>query len=152
MTERKIREVFLPVFQRAVEAGCATFMTAYGSVDGTPLTASRRMLKEILREELGFDGFVVTDWDNVRSLITNQHVAEDMEDASAIAATAGNDMIMTTLDFYGAALQGVKNGKVLESDIDDAVRHILTVKFRMELMEKPEKKGRPGCIGCPEHL
>ena len=77
ITERKIREVFLPPFKKAVEAGCATIMTAYGSADGTPFTAHKKIMKDILRGELGFEGFVVTDWDNARSLVRNQRVAEN---------------------------------------------------------------------------
>ena len=149
---RKVREVFLPPFKKAVEAGCATIMTAYGSIDGTPLTADKHLMKEVLRDELGFDGFVVTDWDNVASLVKNQHVAADMEEASVLAAGAGNDMIMTTLGFYDAALAAVRAGKLEESVIDEAVRHILTVKLRMNLFEKPEKSIPRDVIGCAEHL
>lgn len=152
MTYRKLREVFLPPFQKAVEAGCATVMTAYGSIDGTPFTSSPKALKTILRDELGFDGFVVTDWDNVRSLVTNQRVAKDMDEASRLSAVAGNDMIMTTDAFYTSAIKLVESVKLDESVIDDAVRHILTVKFRMGLFEQHEKKGVPGCFGCEEHL
>ncbi len=152
ITYRKMREVLLPPFRKAAEAGCATMMTAYGSIDGTPVTADAHVLKDILRDELGFDGFLVTDWDNVNSLVSKQHVAENTAEASAMAAEAGNDMIMTSLEFYESALKAVKEGRLQESVIDDAVRHILTVKFRMNLFEKYEKKGRPGCFSCPEHL
>ena len=152
ITFRKLREVFLPPFAKAVSAGCATVMTAYGSVDGTPFTASGKAIRTLLRDELGFDGFVVTDWDNVTSLVTNQHVAEDMEQASELAARAGNDMIMVSTAFYEAALRLLREGRLEQSVIDDAVRHILTVKFRMGLFEHPEKTGKPGCIGCEEHL
>lgn len=152
ITFRKLREVFLPPFQKAVEAGCATIMTAYGSIDGTPFTASSKTLKTILRDELGFDGLVVTDWDNVQSLVTNQHVAGDITEASRLAAAAGNDIIMTTSAFYEAVIQLVESGRLDEAVLDDAVRHILTVKFRMGLFERPEKKGKPGCLGCAEHL
>ena len=152
VTERKIREVFLPPFRKAVEAGCATIMTAYGSIDGVPLTASRRILHDILRDELGFDGFVVTDWDNVRSLVTNQHTSPDLEHASVTAVNAGNDMIMVTLDFYDAMLKAIRDGRADMKAVDEAVLHILTIKYKMGLFEKPEKSGKPGCFGCPEHL
>lgn len=152
MTFRKMREVFLPPFEKAVKAGCATIMTAYGSIDGTPFTASKKALRGILKDELGFDGFIVTDWDNVNSLVTNQHVAADIQEASRMAAVAGNDMIMTSSGFYAAAIQLVRDGFLDEKIIDEAVRNILRIKFRMGLFEKPEKKGKPGCIGCAEHL
>ncbi len=152
MTYRKLREVFLPPFQKAVEAGVASIMTAYGSIDGTPFTIDEKSLKHILRDELGFDGFVVTDWDNVNSLVRRQHVCETTEEACVLAANAGNDMIMTSTEFYQAVLNAVRDGQVKEAVLDDAVRHILTIKLRMNLFEKPEKTGRPGCFGCEAHL
>ena len=151
MTYRKLRETFLPPFKKAIDAGCATVMTAYGSIDGTPFTVDKHTMKDILRDELGFDGFVVTDWDNVNSLIRHQYVAQNAEEASAAAAEAGNDMIMRSEEFYEGALEAVRNGKLSEAVIDEAVRNILTMKLRMGLFEKPEKKGVPGCIGCDEH-
>ena len=151
ITERKIREVFLPPFKKAVEAGCATIMTAYGSADGTPFTAHKKVMKDILRGELGFEGFVVTDWDNARSLVRNQRVAARLEDACVKAAEAGNDMIMTTLEFYDAMLNALNAGEADIAAVDEAVLHILTIKYEMGLFERPEKTGRPGCIGCAEH-
>ena len=151
VTSRKVREVFLPPFKKAVDAGCATFMTAYGAVDGTPLTADSHMLRDLLRDELGFDGFVVTDWSNVTSLVTRQHVAANAEEATLLAAQAGNDMIMTSPEFYENAIRLVRAGRLSETVIDEAVRHILTIKERMGLFERPEKTGKPGCIGCGEH-
>lgn len=151
VTERKVREVFLPPFRKAIEAGCATVMTAYGSLDGAPLTANRRMLHDILRNELGFDGFVITDWDNARSLKTNQRVAADMTDACLKTARAGNDMIMFTTEFYPAMLKALREGAVEMALVDEAVEHILTVKFEMELFDRPEKTAPAACIGCEKH-
>lgn len=152
VTERKVREVFLPPFKKAVDAGCATIMTAYGFLDGTPLTADRHILHDILRDELDFEGFVITDWDNTRSLVWLQHIAADYSEASIMAASAGNDMIMTTKEFYQGMLDALRDGKVDISVVDEAVLHILTIKYEMELFEKPEKKGEPGCFGKKEHL
>ncbi|MBQ8094295.1 MAG: glycoside hydrolase family 3 C-terminal domain-containing protein [Clostridia bacterium] len=152
VTERKIREVFLPPFEKAVKAGCATIMTAYGSIDGLPLTINHRILHDILRDELGFNGFVVTDWDNARSLVTRQFVKETIEDAAVAAAQAGNDMIMTSLEYYDAMLNALKCGQADISTVDEAVLHILTIKYEMGLFDRPEKKGRSGCIGCEAHL
>ena len=152
MTYRKLREVFLPPFERAIEAGCATIMTAYGSIDGLPFTADRKTMKEILRDDAGFDGFVVTDWNNCESLMKQQYVAKDMEEAAVLSAKAGNDMIMSTPAFYEEAIKAVNSGKLDVAVVDEAVRHILTMKFRMNLFEKPEKTGVPGCFGCEEHL
>lgn len=152
MTYRKLREVFLPPFEKAVKAGVGSIMTAYGSIDGTPFTIDSVSLRDILRGELGFDGFVVTDWDNVNALVRRQHVAGTVQEASVMAANAGNDMIMTSTQFYDAVIEAVRAGDMEERVLDDAVRHILTVKLRMNLFERPEKAGRPGCIGCAEHL
>ena len=152
ITYRKLKDVFLPPFKRAVDAGCATFMTAYGSIDGEPFNISKKTLTDILRDELGFEGFVVTDWDNVNSLIRNQHVAENITDATRMSLEAGNDMIMTSKEAYEAAIELVKTGKLDEEVINTAVRHILNIKYEMGLFNQPEKKGVPGCIGCVEHL
>ncbi|MCE5236089.1 MAG: glycoside hydrolase family 3 N-terminal domain-containing protein [Clostridiaceae bacterium] len=152
MTYRKLREVFLPPFEKAVRAGCATAMTAYGSIDSTPFTACEKVLRGILKEELGFDGILVTDWDNVQALVTRQFAAANIGEASRMAAEAGNDMVMTSLGFYEAAIALVEKGLLDERVIDDAVRRILRIKLRMGLFEKPEKKGVPGCFACEEHL
>ncbi len=117
VTYRKVREVFLPPFQKAVDAGCATFMTAYGAIDGTPLTADRHMLRDILRDEMGFDGLVVTDWSNVTSLVRNQHVAADGEEASLLAALAGDVMMMNSPEFYECALRLVREGKWMKRSL-----------------------------------
>lgn len=152
ITMRKVRDEFLPPFKKAVDAGVATFMTAYGSLDGVPLTANEKALRGLLREELGFDGFVVTDWDTVNALINRQKVCADHKEASRVAAKSGNDMIMATLEFYKAVIDQVKKGKLDESYLDEAVKHILTIKLRLNLWEKPLKKGIPGSIGCRSHL
>ena len=151
MTFRKLKETFLPPFARAVAAGVATIMTAYGSIDGTPFTASGRALNGILRGELGFRGFVVTDWDNVASLVERQCVAKDLDEASLLAARAGNDMIMTTTGFYESVIRLVESGRLEEATLDDAVRNILRVKVGMGLFERPMDRGTPDCLGCAAH-
>jgi len=151
ITLRKVKEVFLPPFEKAIRAGCATVMTAYGSLDGTPCTLHEELLTGILRDELGFEGFVVTDWDNVQSLVSKQFVCQDLEEASLKAAQAGNDMIMTSLGFYEAALKAVGDGRLPEAVIDRAVERILYIKLRSGLMEHPEKACDASFIGCAEH-
>lgn len=152
VTERKIREVFLRPFRRAIEAGAGTVMTAYGSIDGLPLTTHRRLLTEILKEELGFEGFVVTDWNNIRSLCTKQFAYEKFEDATREAVVAGNDMSMNSFGFYDAALALAREGKLDRKTIDDAVRRILRVKFSLGMFD-PDKKRMPrSIIGCDEHI
>ncbi|MCL1830193.1 MAG: glycoside hydrolase family 3 C-terminal domain-containing protein, partial [Oscillospiraceae bacterium] len=151
MTFRKLREVFLPPFEAAIAAGCATVMTAYGSIDSTPFTASEKALKTILKQELGFEGFIVTDWDNIGHLIVDQKVAADMKEASRLAVNAGNDMMMVTFDSYDAILELAENGKLDIADIDEAVKRILTMKFKAGLFEKPEKKMPTEVIGSVAH-
>lgn len=152
ISERKAREVFLKPFKAAVDAGCMTFMTGYGSIDGTPLTVSHRYLTEILKDEYGFDGFVVTDWENFRSLVNGQKTFESMDEACVEGVRAGNDMSMNSFEFYDALVKAVKEGRIEEKTIDDAVRRILTVKDRLGLLDG-EKKARPSkaVIGSKEH-
>ncbi|MBQ8605951.1 MAG: glycoside hydrolase family 3 C-terminal domain-containing protein [Clostridia bacterium] len=151
VTYRKIRELFLPPFKKAVDAGCATVMTAYGSVDGTPVGIDEHIMKDILRDELGFDGFVVTDWKNVTSLVTKQYIAKNEKEAATLSANGGNDMIMSSPEFYEAAIAAVKEGTLCESVIDDAVRNILRIKLRMGIFENCKKHGNKAVLGCEEH-
>ena len=146
-----MKEVFLPPFAKAVSAGVATVMTAYGSVDGEPFTASKKTLKTILKDELGFDGFVVTDWDNVGRLVTDQFAAADLNEASRYAVSAGNDMMMVTFDSYDGIMTEAEAGRISIEDIDEAVRRILRIKFCAGLFEKPEKKSKQDIFGCEEH-
>ena len=152
ITERKAREVFLKPFKAAVDVGCMTFMTAYGSIDGEPLTTSRRYLTEILKDEFGFDGFVVTDWENFRSLVKGQKAFESMDEACVEGIVAGNDMSMNSYEFYGALVKAVQDGRVSMDVIDNAVRRILTVKARLGLLDdkKTDALSRD-IIGCDEH-
>lgn len=151
ITERKLREVFLPPFKKAVDAGCATFMTAYGSLDGIPMTSNRKVIHDILRKELGFEGFLVTDWDNVKHLVEEQRVADNIKTASLMSANAGNDMIMKTSEFFKCAVELVNEGILDEKIVDEAVSHILYIKLAMGLFDNPEKKIPREVIGCEEH-
>lgn len=151
ITERYAREIFLKPFKAAVDAGCMTFMTAYGSIDGKPLTASRKWLTEILKDELGFDGFIVTDWDNYKSLVTRQYAAEDMEEACVDGVLAGNDVAMMSHEFYENTLKAVRSGKIPESVIDASVKRILRVKERLGLLDGTRVRPPKSVIGCEEH-
>lgn len=151
-TERKAREVFLKPFKAAADAGCMTMMTAYGSVDSVSVTTSHKWLTEILKEELGFDGFVVTDWENFRSLYRGQKVAENMDDACIMGIEAGNDMSMNSPEFFDSLCKAAKEGKISMERIDDAVYRILKVKQRLGLLGG-DGKAKPGreIIGCDGH-
>ncbi len=152
VTYRKIKEVFLPPFARAIEAGCASVMTAYGSIDGTPCTADKKLLCEILKDGLKFDGFVVTDWQNVGHLIRDQHLAKNEKDASLISLEAGNDLMMNAPEFYESMISLVKSGGVQESLVDEAVMRILSVKEHFGLLDDPYKQANEDYLACEEHL
>ncbi len=153
-SRRKMRALFLPVFQQAVAAGVASFMAGYECIDGVPSSACRWLLTDILREEWGYDGMVVTDWDNVGRMVRQKMVSPDLTDASAHALHAGNDLIMQTHGFYDAVLGLLKAGKVKIAAVDQAVRRILALKFKLGLFENPrfadaEKSSQ--IIGRREH-
>lgn len=150
ITERKLREVFLPPFEKAAKAGCGSMMAAYGSIDALPVTVNRRVMREILKDEIGFEGFIVTDWENIRSLMTNQHTAENIAKASKEAVEAGIDMSMNTHEFYDCMLSLARDGKIDMSLIDDAVMRILKIKFRLGLFDN-KKLPSKDVIGCAEH-
>ncbi len=151
-TERKARELFLKPFQAAADAGCMTVMSAYGSIDGTSVTTSHKWLTDILKEELGFDGFVVTDWENFRSLYAGQNVAADIDEACVMGIEAGNDMSMNSPEFFEAMCKAVRDGRISEGRIDDAVYRILSVKQRLGMLDgsTPAPPSRD-VIGCDEH-
>ncbi len=149
---RKVREVFLPAFRKAVKAGASTVMTAYGSISGVPLTVHRELLREVLKEELGFDGFVVTDWYNVGSLRTQQKAVESYREGCRLSVEAGNDMAMNSFQFHDHTIALVKEGKLPMEYIDDAVRRILRVKFSLGLFDENKKRLPKSVIGSQEHI
>ncbi len=152
ITYRKVKDTFLPPFRKAVKAGCASIMTAYGSIDGTPCTADKKLLRAILKEQLKFDGFVVTDWQNVGHLIRDQHTAADDKEASKQALESGNDLMMNAPEFYNAVLSLVRNGEIDKRLLDEAVERVLTAKMRFGLFDNPFKQADAKYLGCEEHL
>jgi beta-glucosidase len=139
LSRRKLRSYFLPPFERAVREGVMTFMTGYQSVEGLPSTANRWLLVDVLKDEWGFRGVVVTDWDNVGRLIREQKVCATFANAAIVALRAGNDIIMTTPKFYEGALEAVRRGRLAESEIDAPCARLLALKFRMGLFENPRR-------------
>ena len=136
LTERRLRSLFLKPFRAAVEAGCTTFMTGYQSIDGVPCTDNPWLLRDVLRDEWGFAGFVVTDWDNVGRMHREQFVAPTVREASRRAVEAGNDMVMSTPSFFREAVELVRSGELNEALIDAAVRRILHLKFELGLFDQ----------------
>ncbi len=139
ISRRKLRSYFLPPFERAVRAGAMTFMTGYQSMDGVPSTANRWLLTEVLKDEWGFRGVLVTDWDNVGRLVHEQKVCATYADAAIVALRAGNDIMMTTPQFYEGAIEAVRSGRLKESEIDAPCARFLALKFRMGLFENPRR-------------
>ncbi|MEV1044392.1 glycoside hydrolase family 3 N-terminal domain-containing protein [Streptomyces sp. NPDC049916] len=137
ISRRKLRSWFLPPFERVAKEGCRTFMLGYQSMDGVPITVNHWLLNEVLRGEWGYTGTLVTDWDNVGRMVWEQKIYADYAQASAAAVRAGNDMVMTTSNFFEGAQEAVTQGELAESEIDEAVRRILTLKFELGLFENP---------------
>ncbi len=134
--ENELRNVYLRPFKAAVEAGVMTLMTSFSDIDGVPATANEFLLRDILRDEWGFDGFVVSDWDSVRQLSIHGLTTGD-RDSAREAATAGVDMEMHG-DAYTKHLAGlVEAGEVDIGLVDAAVAAILRAKFRLGLFERP---------------
>lgn len=134
-----LREYFLPAFADAVAAGSPSVMVNSSEINGVPVHASHYILTEILRDELHFEGFAVSDWADIIRLYEGHHIASSPKEAVKIAVMAGIDMSMVPYDysFYDYLLELVKEGSVPESRIDEAVRRILKVKFQLGLFINP---------------
>ncbi len=136
-SDRTLREVFLPPFRAAIDAGVATVMTAHNEVDGIPAHGSKYLMEDLLRKEMNFKGFIVSDWLDVKRMHDYHKVAETLNDAFFLSVDAGMDMNMHGPDFYFGVLQMVKEGRISETRINDAVKKILKVKFQLGLFEHP---------------
>ncbi len=134
--ERLLRQVYLPPFRAAVEAGAATLMSAFNSLNGVPASANAFTLGQVLRREWGFHGFVVSDWTSVKELIAHG-IANDGAAAARKAFLAGVDMDMESGLFLNELAEQVKSGQVPVQMVDEAVRRILWVKFALGLFERP---------------
>ena len=131
-----MRNVYLRSFDEAVKAGVATVMTSFNDNDGIPSTGNKFLLKDVLRNEWKFNGFVVSDWTSITEMIAHGF-AEDSKEAAEKAVNAGVDMDMVSLAYSRHLQELVKEGKVKERTIDDAVRNILRIKIRLGLMDNP---------------
>lgn len=131
-----MRNVYMPPFKACVDAGVMTVMTSFNDNDGVPSTGNRYLLTDVLRDEWGFDGMVVTDWASAAEMVRHGF-AEDNCHAAEIAMNAGVDMDMMSYAYTSYLADLVKEGKVSEKDIDNAVRNVLKLKFRLGLFEHP---------------
>ncbi|CAH0274429.1 Beta-glucosidase BoGH3B [Massilia sp. Bi118] len=136
MSEHQLYETYLPPFKAALDAGAATFMNAFNTLNGVPATGNAMLQREILKGKWGFKGFVVSDWGSVREMVVHGY-ANDLTDAAAKAITAGSDMDMESNAYASSLPALVKSGKVDIAVVDDAVRRVLTKKFELGLFEDP---------------
>lgn len=149
-----LRETFLPPFIKAVETGSPTLMVNSGSINGIPVHANKYLLTDLLKDELGFKGFVVTDWEDIIYLYRDHKIAKDNKEAVKMAINAGIDMSMVPLNdsFFDALIELANEGEVPMSRIDDAVSRILKVKFDLGLFDNPfPEEGTEANFGKEEY-
>lgn len=154
LSHHKLESWFLPPFERVAREGCGTFMLGYESIEGVPVTFNKWLLSDKLRGAWNYQGTLITDWDNVGRSVWEQKVKPDYVHAAADAVKAGNDLVMTTPQFYEGALEAVRTGLLDESLIDAAVSRILALKFRLGLFEGPrlpDQERIDAVIGSDEH-
>ena len=153
LTERQLRNVYLPPFEAAVKAGALTLMTSFNDNDGVPSTGNVFLVKDVLRGEWGFDGLVVTDWNSMGEMI-NHGFGVNRKDVAQKSLEAGVDMDMMTYGYLSHLEELVHSGAVKESDIDQAVRNILRVKILLGLFENPyvDVEAGKAVQYAPEHL
>jgi len=135
-SERTFRDVYLPPFKAAVDAGAHTIMASFNEIGGIPSSGSKRLLTDILRDEWGFKGFVVSDWNSIGELI-NHGFASDLKHAGQISLNAGLDMDMESRSYITHLKELEDEGKVDEDLIDESVKRILRVKFMLGLFDDP---------------
>ncbi len=136
LSERKLREVFLPPFVAAVkDAHVATFMAAHNEINGIPCHGNSWLLKDLLRDELGFDGFVVSDWMDIERMHLYHHWMPSVEEAFRVSVEAGIDMHMQGDGYFETIVEAVRNGRIPERRIDEAAGKILEAKFALGLFE-----------------
>ena len=152
--EIELREYYLPSFRDAVKAGASTVMINSGEINGEPVHASKYLLTDVLKIELGFQGVVVTDWEDIKRLHDRHNVASSPRQAVVMAVNAGIDMSMVPSDFsfYDLLLEAVKLKEVPMSRIDDAVKRILALKYKLGLFDNPYPEAAAKAnFGKPEY-
>lgn len=154
LPERILREDYLPPFKRAIEAGALTVMVSSNSLNGVASHADKALLTDLLKDELNFEGFIISDWNDIDNLVTTHQVATDEREAVKMAVNAGLDMCMEPYDasFSDHLIDLVKEGEVREERINDAVRRILFVKHKLGLFEKVQSDpGLYPAYGSDQH-
>lgn len=153
VSEWTLREIYFPPFKAALDAGVGTFMSAFNDLNGVPTSANPFTLTKVLRDEWKFDGIVVSDYESVREVL-NHGLPADEADAARLALNAGVDMEMVSRLYNKHGAQLVKDGKLAQTVVDEAVRRVLRIKMRLGLFEKPYvDEGRErGALLNVEHL
>ena len=153
LSERTLRNVYFPAFQAGVDAGAMTLMTSFNTIDGVPSTGNKWLLQDVLRGEWRFDGMIVTDWNSSGEMIMHGF-AKDLKDATDLAVNAGVEMDMMSYGYISFIEELVKEKKISEKQIDDAVRDILRLKFRLGLFDNPyvNEEGSKDVLYAPSHL
>ncbi|UJP63411.1 beta-glucosidase BglX [Mongoliitalea daihaiensis] len=141
MSKIRMYNEYFPPYKAAIDAGVGTVMTAFNEVDGIPASANRWLMTQVLREDWGFDGFVVTDYTAIEEMI--DHGIGDLDHVSALALKAGVDMDMVSEGFLTTLKSALQQGKISEKDIDDACRRILIAKLKLGLFEDPYRYADP---------
>ncbi|WP_062320680.1 beta-glucosidase BglX [Halolactibacillus sp. JCM 19043] len=136
MSERELREVYLPGYKAALDENAQMVMTAFNTVDGKPCSGNKDLMRHLLRDEWGFDGVIISDWGSIRELIPHG-VAEDEKNAAALAIEAGVDIEMMTSTYVSYLKELIEEGTIEESRIDESVRRILNLKKTLGLFENP---------------
>ena len=152
--DQALWEFHIPPFQAAVDAGIAAVMVNSGEVNGVPVHASRELLTDVLRAQMGFEGLILSDWGDVTKLVQMHRVAETERDAARLAVEAGVDMSMTAMstDFCADVASLVRSGELSEARVDESVRRILKLKFELGLFETPTPSlDYADQIGAAEH-
>ena len=153
ISERSLRNTYFPAFKATAEAGAATLMTSFNEIDGIPSTGNKWLLKDVLRDEWGWDGMVVTDWNSAGEMIAHGF-SRDLKHSAEQAINAGVDMDMMSYGFIQYVEELVDEGLVSEKEIDRAVRNILKLKFELGLFENPyvDETASAEVDYAPEHL
>ncbi|MFT3867072.1 MAG: beta-glucosidase BglX [Nibricoccus sp.] len=134
--EAELRNIYLPSFRAAKEAGVQTFMSAFNDINGVPASGNVFTLRQVLQKEWGFDGFVVSDWESVKEMIAHG-AAADLRDAARLGINAGVDMEMVSTSYRDHGESLLREGSISPAMLDDSVRRILRVKFRLGLFDNP---------------
>lgn len=154
LSERTLRNDYMPAYQDAINAGCALVMTSFNTLNRIPSSGNHWLMREVLRKEMGFDGVLISDWAAIAELLTHG-IAADEEEAAHLAIKAGVDIDMVTSIYIKQLKKLVKKGTISESLLDEAVLRVLTLKNDLGLFERPYKDGseedEQALLLCKEH-